>query len=174
MKPAGGTKGRSRWGGSPRGLSAAHAGAIRSILTGAAPGADLSERATKALEQTRADFPWLGDGATALVPADGGYRWWTFAGLLANAELALRLGGDATPQSLWLAVPEGVVRSQLRQRASTVASGMSPLALQLAENLKFAECLPGQLSARTAAARMTDSAAVARCLAEPMMIAGDG
>ena len=112
------------------------------------------------------------DGETALTVSsdEGDDRWWTFAGLLANAELAARLGSDTAPESLWLRVPSGTSAADLRALSSVTPTGPSPLMAKMAANLKFAQCLPPALSASTARARMADPEAVERCLAEPVVI----
>jgi hypothetical protein len=106
---------------------------------------------------------------TALVASgDNGDRWWIFAGLLANAELAARLGSDTAPESLWLRVPAGTSAADLRALGSVAPAGPSQLMAKMAANLKFAQCLPPTLSASTARAHLVDPKAVERCLAEPV------
>jgi len=156
--------GRSVWAGSPRGLSASLARAARSVLAGAEVGATLTNRATAALAAARKRRPWAEDGATVVVhAADHADEWWTFAGLLANAELARRLGATDF-DSLAIRLPAG---------ADPVGLGARPDGTddrgpweKLAVDLKFAECLPPALAQRTAAARMRDEASVDQALAE--------
>jgi ATP-dependent Lhr-like helicase len=165
-------KGRSIWGGNPRGLSAAVAGSIRSVLAGSPAGAALSARAAAQLEVARQAHPWVREGETTLVASadpDVDDRWWTFAGLKANAELAARLGSDASPESLWLRVPAGTSAADLRRLASVALTRPSPIMAKLAADLKFAQCLPPALAASTARARMADPEAVERCLGEPVV-----
>jgi hypothetical protein len=89
--------------------------------------------------------------------------------LKANAELAARLGSDASPESLWLRVPSGTSAADLRRLGSVAPTRPSPLMAKLAADLKFTQCLPPALAASTARARMADREAVERCLGEPIV-----
>ncbi|MGH9066873.1 MAG: hypothetical protein ACRD0J_05205 [Acidimicrobiales bacterium] len=168
--------GRSVWSGSPRGLSSRHAGAIRDVVAGADPGADLSRRATSALEEARSALGFARLGETALVTGRERDRWWTFAGLLANAELAARVWGSSSAggnvTSLSLEVPRGMAPAELVGLAG-VPSGPSDMAEELAGNLKFGDCLPADLAAAVATARAHDEEGLARCLSEPVIVAPD-
>jgi ATP-dependent Lhr-like helicase len=84
--------GRSRWIGSPRSLGFELCQAVRSVLAGRDPEVALSRRAQTRLAELREEMPFCTEHYSSLVTDAGGtIRWWTFAGLGANAVLAQRL-----------------------------------------------------------------------------------
>jgi len=124
------------------------------------------------LEGLREEFWWAEDGSTAIV-ADrrGSQRWWTFAGLRANAELADRLGdlsrGSRSRDNLSIGLASGVtsgdVDAGLRSLRDTPYADANHATRDLP---KFAECLPTDLASLTVAIRYTDPASVETCLDE--------
>ena len=148
--------------------------AARSILAGAESGVQLSRRATSALAELRAALAWIDEDTTAIVrQADGEVAWWTFAGLLANAQLAHTIG-DA------VAHPDrGIGNLSLRLRddadSATVAGAIRHAGGALAppyvsdilvRDLKFGTALPSDLARRTVATRLMDAASAAVALRE--------
>jgi len=159
------------WAGSSPGLSGVVAGAVRSVLAGAPSGAEMSVRGQAALIRCREERPWVREGTTTVVASsEGPERWWTFAGLLANADLAARLGSTDF-DSLQIRLPADLAG---RDPRTVVARSPEPTGTwdRLAGDLKFAECLPLDLRRRAAASRMTDAASIAERLAEPLGRAG--
>jgi len=127
----------------------------------------LTARGTADLERSRTHHPWAREGATTVVRADDRReRWWTFAGLVANADLAARLGATDF-DSLQIRLPAPVTGLDPR---GVVAASEKPVTLwdRLAADLKFAECLPTGLRRQAASRRMTDDAAVSDVIAEPL------
>jgi ATP-dependent Lhr-like helicase len=132
----------------------------------------LSRRAATALDELRADAPWAEDGTTTLVYADGRNRWWTFAGLRANAALHGSLAGlraNDRVDNFWIELDPSVTIADLDARLAVVdpdAPAHSTVAEQLAHDLKFADCLPEAMAVDIATARLADTASVRACLSE--------
>lgn len=170
-----GTGGRSRWMGSAQPLSGELCRAMRDVLTGTDPdGVTLSKRAVATLAELRADAPWAEPGTTTVVRDAGKTHWWTFAGLRANAALHAALGpllvAGPQPDNLRIELDLGVDLQQLSRRLADLDAEQlapSPLAEQLADELKFSDCLPAGLALRIADARLADPPSVHACLAEP-------
>jgi ATP-dependent helicase Lhr and Lhr-like helicase len=135
--------------------------------------ARMTRRGTQTLEGLREEFWWAEDASTAVVKDEhGNQRWWTFAGLRANAELADHLGdlsrGSRSRDNLSIGLAEGVTTADVDARLQSLREA-PPLqgASFTTRNLpKFAECLPPQLASSTVAIRYTDSDSVRACLAE--------
>jgi ATP-dependent Lhr-like helicase len=167
--------GRSRWLGSSQALHFRHCRAIRSILAGADPGIRLTKRAAEKLAAVREIHAWASPDAMSLVRgADGDLRWWTFAGMRANATLAEHLGrltavGAVDNFSLPL-VP--TASSNDIERARAELRGRIPLAPPIpdgaTDGLKFWACLPPAFAERTLRSRLGDADAVKACLEEPV------
>ncbi len=168
--PAGG---RSRWCGGSRLMHFELARAIRKVLAGAdLPGVP-SQRAREKLDELRAAFAWVDDESTACVRGtEGDPRWWTFAGLRANAALAAALGDLVSTSQVRdnLAIPlrAGVGGEEVRRRLDEVgARDVSvPVSAQQLTELKFGACLPAELATRLIAARARDAPALAAVAVE--------
>jgi ATP-dependent Lhr-like helicase len=144
-------------------------GRIRSVLAGAEAGAELSAAARAVLE--RSAHPWAREGQTALVAlGDGDDRWWTFAGLLANAEVAARLGGDTAPESLWLRVPPGTSAADLHAALGGLGCPGSPVATdgQDGGQPQVRSVPPSDPQRQHRPGPLADPETVERCLAEPV------
>jgi ATP-dependent Lhr-like helicase len=167
--------GRSRWLGSSQALHFRHCRAVRSVLAGADTGVRLTKRATEKLAELREDHAWATDEAMSLVRnGDGELRWWTFAGLRANATLAEHLGsltatGAVDNFSLPL-VPTTTSDALNRTRADLRARLPLPPPIPdgATDALKFGACLPPAFAERTLRNRMGDPASVAACLGEEL------
>jgi len=167
--------GRSRWMGSAQPLSGELCRAMRDVLAGTDPaGVHLSKRATATLAELRHDAPWAQPGTTAVVRDAGKAYWWTFAGLRANAALHAALGSLAAgpqPDNLRIELDLATDLPRLRRHLADLdpdALAPSPLAEQLADDLKFSDCLPAGLALRIADARLGDPASLRTCLAEQL------
>ncbi|WP_051517989.1 DEAD/DEAH box helicase [Intrasporangium chromatireducens] len=165
--------GRSAWMGEPRAYSFELSNAIRRVLLGATPsGVVLSTRAVARLEALRAQYAHrVSEDARVVAEEDGRVRWWTFAGMRANAVLTAALGLVA-PELLdeWSAgnlnVPlrsdatAGAVASALRAARAVagddLAGAVPPVSEQALRKLKFAELLPQELAVATLASRNGD------------------
>jgi len=157
--PAGG---RSRWCGGSRAVHFEHARAMRRVLaTGKLPGLP-SKRALDALEGLRNEFPWVDEESTAVVRRGTDTQWWTFAGLRANAMLAVALGdlmaAPTIQDNLALPLKAGVDADTLRKRLQEVTADSIGIAVsekELAE-LKFVECLPERFASQMMSERAAD------------------
>ena len=168
--------GRSRWYGDARPLNARLTRRMRGVLAGADVSARLTRRGGEALARLRDDFWWAEEDATAIVTdARGIPRWWTFAGLRSNAELAARLG-DAVRSSrarsnLSISLAEGIPQGDLVRQIRRCGQDDRPVeAADPSMALKFGQCLPPELSVRTAMARSLDMDSTALCLEEPVSV----
>jgi ATP-dependent Lhr-like helicase len=106
----------------------------------------------------------------------GNQRWWTFAGLRANVELADRLGdlsrGNRSRDNLSIGLASGITAARLDSELRSLrhAEGVQAREYTVRELPKFAECLPPDLAASTVATRYADAESVNTCLAEPIRI----
>lgn len=169
--------GRSRWNGDARPLRGVLCREMRACLTGSDIPARLTRRGTQTLESLREEFWWAEDGSTAVV-ADGrgNQRWWTFAGLRANAELADRLGalarGSRSRDNLSIGLASGVTSVDVDAglRLLRVTQHVAGSEYTTRDLPKFAECLPSDLASSTVAIRYMDSESVEACLDERIRI----
>jgi ATP-dependent Lhr-like helicase len=149
---------------------------MRTCLGGSDVPARLTRRATRTLGSLREELSWAEDGSTAVVTdARGNQRWWTFAGLRANAELADRLGGlslgSRSRDNLSIGLADGIRTADLHGRLRSASEVRTVQAKDYTpRELKFAECLPPDLAAATVATRYADPESVNVCLAEPLRI----
>ena len=167
------SKGRSRWLGTSRAMDAALCREVRSVLAGAPVPATLSRRAKAQLEAVCEAHAWACEGRTALVrDADGDVRFWTFAGMRANAMLRERLGAladDGRADNLAIPLRAGVGFAELQAWREEAAHGdlVAPVDDEAMKQLKFSECLPRPIAVRILGGRLGDVEAARVCLAEP-------
>lgn len=168
-------EGRSRWLGSGQTLRYELCQAIARVLSTEEPG-PCSKRAAERLAQIRADYLWLEPGMTPLVTEpDGRQRWWTFAGLNANAALAEGVRGMGLPirrvdnfcVSFETPINPSVIEELKHVPRETLQSPVNERALQ---GLKFSNCLPEDLARKELTLRMTDVAGIARVLEQPFKV----
>jgi ATP-dependent Lhr-like helicase len=159
--------GRSRWLGQSAPLSFALCQMIRRILLGEGDPLRWSKRAADAISEFRQQCPWVSPDGIVLLndPGRSTASLWTFGGLSANAQLAVRAGADVIAIdnfSIRLANREAFLRATERDRGAHSAT--SGLAAANARRLKFTECLPQPLLARVESSRASGPVA-ARILA---------
>jgi ATP-dependent Lhr-like helicase len=166
-------RGRSRWFGVGRGLSAELCDAMREVASGVdVKAVTLSQRAEDVLADVRAKFHFARPGHSTLVRRDTNARWWTWAGQRANAFLSDALGGLASSRGDDLSIgldPDFAYVSDLRERLAGLDPDLLPtpaVAAELADNLKFSDCLPPALAVEVAKQRLVDPAGVRRVLDE--------
>jgi ATP-dependent Lhr-like helicase len=169
--------GRSRWNGDARPLRSVLCREMRTCLCGADIPARLTRRGTQTLESLREEFWWAEDNSTAVVKDErGNHRWWTFAGLRANAELADRLGdlsrGSRSHDNLSVGLANGITTAKVDVGLRSLCEVPYVPTLEYATRdlPKFAECLPADLAASTVAIRYSDSDSVEVCLGERVRI----
>jgi ATP-dependent Lhr-like helicase len=99
-------KGRSRWFGHGQAAGFALCQALRDFILQQQPADFLSNRGIEHLQELQEDFDWLSADASVLMELDNNvWQWWTFAGMKANAELALNMGTSdnrATANPCWV------------------------------------------------------------------------
>jgi len=83
----------------------------------------LTTRAVQALRDARGEIPGAHAGRTVLIASEAGQRWYIFAGLRANVELAARLSplrSQATQKdNLYITIDEGIDKEQLRRSVAS-------------------------------------------------------
>lgn len=172
--------GLSRWVGLGSALHFPLCRAIRRVLaTGRCP-ASLTTRAKDYLATLGERFAWIDDATTAIVHSgEGDVRWWTFAGLRANAALAAALGPLATPRerpdNLSIPVRRDASSADIRFRFESLHSDttpVAPLAQDALDGLKFSACVPSELAHRMLRRRLADPEGVRTVLAEPLRTIG--
>jgi ATP-dependent Lhr-like helicase len=162
-------RGRSRWHGGGQPWSYELSQSIRSVLGGEDPAAvTLTQRAQDRLAESRAEMPWARSEAATVVRDGSRARWWTWAGEQANLTLADALGdlrGEVQPDNLSIAVDaDRGTAAAIRERLEGLDVDHLPMpsvTAEVAEHLKFSDCLPTDLAMSVAAARLVDRAGVA-------------
>ena len=176
--------GRSRWFGEAQGLSYALCQEMRQVLTSTATQEGLSQRAANKIDEIRNGHDMVADADhTMLTRGPTRWEWWTFGGAKANASIApavrshldtrvdfgsllISIDGDASMETVVHALED------LRSReASCFQPEIDDRAL---EGLKFSECIPRDLGIASLQARLVDSVAVERILAEPIRAMSGG
>ena len=138
-------------------------------LLGADPEVTLSQRAKETLPRLRADRgdEVSKDGLVLRRRPAGGSRFWTWAGLRANATLLAGLGLD---------VAEPRTRACCSRKVSGRPRSGQPTSVQYREldaeaitALKFAAALPPELAARTLGERLADPDGAASVVQTPLV-----
>jgi len=98
-------------------------------------------------------------------------RWWTFAGLRANADLSESLAelvrGTRSCDNLSVQLSDGATVPEIEAALRSRTGGEAVTARSSLHDLpKFAECLPRDLAALTVANRHADIDSVEICLRE--------
>ena len=163
------TKGDVRWPSDAIAYSYELCQAQRDVLLGADPEVTLSQRATDTLPRLRADRgdEVSKDGLVLRHRPAGGSRFWTWAGLRANATLLAGLGldvADAENESVLL--PEGFGPSEIR---SADLGAVPQLDAEAITALKFAAALPPELAARTLGERLANPDGAASVVQTPVV-----
>jgi len=166
--------GKSRWRGDARALNSVLCRGIRSIAAGVEVPARLTQRGETQMASLRDRFWWADDRRTTVVTEGDDVRWWTFAGLRANVELAEQLGalarGPRSRDNLSIQLATGTQTGDVVERLRALQEvGLRPYAWPDSNRTplpKFAECLPREFVLLTVAARATDPASLSTCLTE--------
>lgn len=147
-------RGTSKWLGPGPALRFEMARAVAAVLaTDDRPGW-LTKRGATAFDEARAAYDWVTEDATALVTdPDGKVKWWTFAGRLFNAAAAAKLaeygwitGYDDYTVSTTHAVDPGDLKADIQTLLNDESASLRvPIPEELADELKFAECVPEPL-----------------------------
>jgi len=165
--------GKVRWSSEPLPESFEMVRARRDVLLGAAPPADLTQRATTALEIVRADWEGRIDEAGLVVTRGAEVTLWSMAGLRAHETLAAALPAEyearSTNESMRFAPALDI--SILR---AAELDGVAPfIALEAVEGLKFSAALPPELARATLAERFADQTHAAEVALAPLVTRAD-
>lgn len=168
-------KGSVRFPGTAQPLSYEICQSIAAVLEGASlDPVSLTERGTKCLSELRAELPGVRAGRTLLTETPKAMRWYTFAGLRANLELAARLSPLRSQISqrdnLFITIDETVNRDALRAaiEVEAPASELASLVADVSGALKLQRVLPDDLVEEILVRRLRDDAAVANVVGEPI------
>ncbi len=164
------SEGRSLWPGDAVPCSFRLCQAMRDALLETEPPAHLTRRGAEAFGTLQERFGWLSRDSTALVREKSGRtRWWTFAGLRANATLADALArrgrGILTRDNLSISFNEDAGADGLAEDLRVIRDGAAelvPIALaqEAADMLKFSYCLSAGLALGVVQSRLADPPAV--------------
>lgn len=150
--------GKARWMGGARSLGRDVCQGIRTVLASGAPAAvSLSRRARSALWALAAEIPLAPTDAPIIArDAEGPARTWTFAGTKTNRTLARQASVGASKvrfDALSVQAPISGQTAVLPQRIDLTAGELATLR----EGIKFSDCLPDDLVARTIVARQFET-----------------
>jgi len=171
-------RGRSRWLGEGQPMHFRLCRAIRTVLARTGAPLPLTRRGSQALEEHRAEHADIDDRSTVLrMESTGQLRWWTFGGGGANRQLQFilrtRLADKAAPGNLELGILPGtsleVLAETLRQLRSEHEIPRPVIeASDVADRLRFSECLPPARASDVHVARAADSDAIRQIAIEPV------
>ena len=141
------------------------------VMAGTDPPVALTARALDALGTLRDDSVGVGPGHTTVEELpDGTYRWWTYAGLKANVELAARLDAVRTRttqrSNLFVSVDVADIRPELSHPAKRAAS--TEIAEWATADLKLGDALKPEWTADIVLTRLRDESAVDATVAKPI------
>lgn len=163
--------GRIRYPGVGQPLSFELCQAMAAVLMGSDPGVEVTERASTELGRIRSEAPTLDPQRTTIERMDDGrLRWWTFAGLRGNVELAARLTAlrDQVTQrsNLYIDLAGDVALEGLLETAKrdTPLGELIELAPWATATLKAADTLPEPWVHEIVARRVADPPAVEHVL----------
>lgn len=163
-------KGRARWQSGAVALSYELCQAQREILLGAVPGVSVSKRVPDVLGILRQEHASTVSVRGSIIHrrSTESKRWWTWAGLKANATLAAALGVEVTqPKNEYLDLPLWMT---LEGRREAVTETMVPcIPPQAVVALKFSTALPPDLATNTLAARLADPKGAMAAAACPLV-----
>jgi ATP-dependent Lhr-like helicase len=138
----------------------------------------LTSRAVGALSDARDSIPNAHAGRTVLVKGEKGQRWYTFAGLRANLELAARLvalrSQVSQTNNLYITIESGVSTEDLRTAVGreTPEAEFAELVNTTSDALKLERALPEALIQEILMRRLRDRDAVDRIDHAPIDTAG--
>lgn len=177
--------GKSRWLGGGQPLRFELCQSIRAVLATSGAESEWSARAIEALREMREEFAWLGDQSSTQLVIDakaGVTRWWTFAGGLANAMLAERLGAalgvTVKHDNLAVRILDVVTSSDFHDahgaiRRDPPKPGAAQVTEEALKSVKFADCVPEELLVSMLRERLADGPAVHDVVARHLVVMSD-
>lgn len=140
---------KTRWSGDPVPLPHVLCQQVREVLISDDVDPSWSSRAQAAIAEERESKHFVQPHATVIHIQDGLVDWWTFAGLLANAQLAAwvesKFGQRPQIDNLRLNLDPGIDPQDLGRALDEIRGNLpfdTDTALRAADNLKFRQCLP--------------------------------
>jgi hypothetical protein len=171
-------KGKVLWLGDAAPLGIEQCREYRDVLIGNEVEEEWTPRAASEIAAAREKLHFLKrDHTTLQVTPTQKQTWWTFAGLLANTQIAswleAKFQSKMSPNNYSIEFGEPVDTSELAKWIHDMQAGSRPgfqPSPELAERLKFNECLPSSLMASEMKARYDDAPGVNACLSVPVAI----
>lgn len=158
--------------------------AMQRVVAGEDPPVMITERAKKRLAEIRALLPGVEPGSTTVLEEEDGelIRWWTFAGLRANIDLAARLAPvrDQVGQgsNLFIKIDKGTLARNRDPRVLADRDSDLMEMLRIADwatrGLKLASLLTDEMAQEIVIRRLQDKVGVAHVLAVPVNHAFNG
>jgi ATP-dependent Lhr-like helicase len=170
--------GKSRWLGGGQPLRFELCQSIRSVLATFEAEPEWSPRAIEAVREMRQNFAWLDERSTQLVidSKAGATRWWTFAGVLANAMLAEHLAAALTVavkhDNLSVRIADVITLRDLQEALEATrrdASSYGEVTEDALKSVKFAKFVPEELVMSMLRERLSDPDAVRRVFSGPVV-----
>ncbi len=151
--------GKSRWLGGSQPLRYEMCQAIRRTLLGSGPAENWSKRARTEVSQAIGETDCVASDAL-VVEMDGEKgrtTWWTFAGFLANSELALAFAASGSrPDNLSVTIDKAIRPQEFHEKSEAAVEGQRTLLRDRDAIIKFHECLPESALRHMEVARWTD------------------
>jgi ATP-dependent Lhr-like helicase len=151
--------GKSRWLGGSQPLRYEMCQAIRRTLLGSGPAENWSKRARTEVSQAIGETDCVASDAL-VVEMDGEKgrtTWWTFAGFLANSELALAFAASGSrPDNLSVTIDKAIRPQEFHEKSEAAVLGQRALPCDRDATIKFHECLPENALRHMEVARWTD------------------
>lgn len=168
-------KGKIRFGGTPLPQSFELCQSIAAVVEGETPDqVHLTKRAEDALEDLRSELSGVRPGRTVLLATETKTRWYTFAGMRANIELAARLStlGERPVQkdNWYITLDQHVDRDALKQaiNGQTPEGQLENLVERVSGALKLQDVLPQAVVTKILVERLSDPEAVEAVTAAPV------
>ncbi len=170
-------RGKSQWLSSGQPLHFHLCQAIARVMARDDTPVAFSKRALELMETLREEYDWVEPGKTFLISYGEDYVvWWTFAGKLINAAIALALAGEANKvvsDNLSISFTGTVYLESLKKAIfDVVFSGSAELEIPLDEEflseLKFGECLPESMRSDELRARYGFSSELDALIHQPL------
>lgn len=173
--------GKSRWLGGGQPLRFELCQSIRSVLAMSDEEPEWSPRAIEAIREMRQEFGWLDEGSTQMVmdAKAGVTRWWTFAGGLANAMLAERLAASLAVtvkhDNLAVRISDVITSRDFHDALESLRHdppkvGAVEVTEEALKSVKFADCVPEELTVAMLRERLSDHRSVETTLATQLTV----
>ena len=168
--------GKSQWMGTGPALSFELCQSIQEVIASESTASNWSRRASQTIEQVRSEMSWCQNGWTIVQKiSPGKIRWWTFAGLRANASIASALGQEnieAHADNLFVLINSelAILQEGVLDRIRSTPQERWPVVVpeKAITGLKFNECIPKSMICEMLQSRQSDARAMAAVYKEPL------